>query len=193
MQLTSGVSAGQIMPHSVLCSCRGRASFPSRPTGELRRRRWDNVEANVSLFNTCDTPARAWWAFFWSPQLPVASEYLRPSVMIRVLMANSRLKSFPRSMNFWAYMRTSLFKLRNRLQSENYIVQNHQVNGSVEECSNSSAIAVELLQSCRKPSMCLSTRYLALTSYRVPIWSIFEELAVKYQCLCYKASEPKFS
>ena len=37
--LTSGVSAGQIMPQSVLCSCRGLANFPSRPIGELRRRR----------------------------------------------------------------------------------------------------------------------------------------------------------
>ena len=158
---TSGVSAGHIMPHWVLWSCRGRASLPSRPTGELRRRRCDRVEANVRRFNTCreqhksiksniqecsvpvrsdtliqdyffcfwwnaniwlfkvicftyfalthlpvepqltcDTPALVWLGFFWSPQLPVAREYLRPSVMMRVLMASSRLKSLPRSMNF---------------------------------------------------------------------------------------------
>ena len=50
---TSGVSAGHIIPHWVLCSCRGRASFPSRPTGEFRRRRCDSVDANVSRFSTC--------------------------------------------------------------------------------------------------------------------------------------------
>ena len=49
---TSGVSAGQIMPHCVLCSCLGLASLPSLPIGEFRRLRWDKVEANVSLFNT---------------------------------------------------------------------------------------------------------------------------------------------
>lgn len=40
------------MPHSVLCSCLGLASLPSRPMGELTRRRWDSVEAKVSRFNT---------------------------------------------------------------------------------------------------------------------------------------------
>jgi len=34
------------------------------------------------LWLTWDTPARAWWAFFWSPQLPVANEYFNPSVII---------------------------------------------------------------------------------------------------------------
>ena len=48
----SGVSAGQIMPHKVLCNCLGLASFPSRPIGELIRLKCDNVEAQVSLFNT---------------------------------------------------------------------------------------------------------------------------------------------
>ena len=78
----SGVSAGQIIPHSVLCSWRGLASLPSRPMGELMRRKWESVEAYVSRFNTWETPALAWWAFFWSPQLPVAREYFRPSEMI---------------------------------------------------------------------------------------------------------------
>jgi hypothetical protein len=49
----SGVSAGQMMPHCVLCSCRGFASLPSRPTGELMRRRCDRVDAYASLFSTC--------------------------------------------------------------------------------------------------------------------------------------------
>lgn len=49
---TSGVSAGHTIPHSVLCSCRGFASLPSLPIGELTRRRWDSVEANVRRFNT---------------------------------------------------------------------------------------------------------------------------------------------
>jgi hypothetical protein len=35
----SGVSAGQIMPHNVLCNCRGLASLPSRPIGEFTRLR----------------------------------------------------------------------------------------------------------------------------------------------------------
>ena len=41
----SGVSAGQMMPHCVLCSCRGFASLPSRPTGELMRLKWESVLA----------------------------------------------------------------------------------------------------------------------------------------------------
>lgn len=48
----SGVSAGHIMPHSVLCSWRGFASLPSRPIGELMRRRCDSVEAYVRRFTT---------------------------------------------------------------------------------------------------------------------------------------------
>lgn len=80
---------------------------------------------------TCDTPARAWWAFFWSPQLPVAREYLSPSVMILVLMASSRLKSFPRSMNFWAYSLTSFIKLRNNLgtlTTTSHLAKNHNLH-----------------------------------------------------------------
>ena len=85
------------------------------------------MEAKVRRLSTWETPARVWWAFLWSPQFPVAREYFRPSVMVRVLMANSRLKSchgeegkkrgrreeyttlpednkltLPLSMNFWA-------------------------------------------------------------------------------------------
>mmetsp|Transcript_9535 Transcript_9535/g.24257 ORF Transcript_9535/g.24257 Transcript_9535/m.24257 type:complete len:261 (+) Transcript_9535:1108-1890(+) len=40
----SGVSAGHTMPHWLLCSCRGLASLPSRPMGELARRRWEREE-----------------------------------------------------------------------------------------------------------------------------------------------------
>lgn len=97
----SGVSAGHIIPQWVLWSCRGRASLPSLPIGELRRRKWDNVEANVSLLRTWDTPARDWCAFFWSPQFPVASEYLRPSVITLGLSASSMLKSCKKK---WYYM-----------------------------------------------------------------------------------------
>ena len=35
-----------------LCSWRGLASLPSRPMGELMRRRCDSVDAYVSLFRT---------------------------------------------------------------------------------------------------------------------------------------------
>ena len=49
---TSGVSAGQIMPQCVLCSWRGRASLPSLPMGELRRRRWERVDVKVRRFST---------------------------------------------------------------------------------------------------------------------------------------------
>ena len=89
----SGVSAGHIIPQWVLCNWRGRASLPSLPMGEFRRRKWDKVDANVSLLRTCDTPARLWWAFFWSPQFPVAKEYLSPSVITFGLRASSMLKS----------------------------------------------------------------------------------------------------
>ena len=51
--LTSGVSAGQIIPHRVLCNCRGLASLPSLPIGEFKRLKCDSVDANVNLFNTC--------------------------------------------------------------------------------------------------------------------------------------------
>lgn len=106
----SGVSAGHIIPQWVLCSCRGRASLPSRPMGELRRRRWDKVDANVSLLSTCDTPARLWWAFFWSPQFPVAKEYLRPSVITFGLSASSMLKSYRMSGIFYSGMSLSYLK-----------------------------------------------------------------------------------
>jgi len=76
----------------------------------------------INTFTTWETPARAWWAFFWSPQLPVANEYLRPSVMIRVLIASSRLKSFPRSINFWAYRRISFVRFRNSLKYQQNIL-----------------------------------------------------------------------
>jgi len=45
-----------------------------------------------------------WWAFFWSPQFPVAREYRRPSEIVFGLIASSRLKSFPLSINFCAYI-----------------------------------------------------------------------------------------
>ena len=57
--LTSGVSAGHIIPQSVLCSCLGLANLPSLPIGEFSLLKCDNVDANVSLFNTWDTPALA--------------------------------------------------------------------------------------------------------------------------------------
>ena len=113
--LTSGVSAGQIIPQWVLCNCRGRANLPSLPMGEFSRRKWESVDANVNRFNTWDTPALAWWAFFWSPQFPVANEYLNPSVIVFVLIAKSILKSFPLSINFWAYNRTSFIRFLNNL------------------------------------------------------------------------------
>lgn len=50
--ITSGVSAGQTIPHKVLCSCLGFASFPSLPIGEFKRRRWESVDAKVRRFNT---------------------------------------------------------------------------------------------------------------------------------------------
>ena len=54
----SGVSAGQITPHCELCSCRGFGFLPSRPVGQLTRRRWLSVEANVSLFSACNAASR---------------------------------------------------------------------------------------------------------------------------------------
>jgi hypothetical protein len=92
----SGVSAGHIIPQSVLCSCLGFASFPSRPIGEFTRRKCDKVEAYVSRFNTCDTPARtAPGADPCAPQLPVASEYFNPLLIVPLLMAKGTLMSRP--------------------------------------------------------------------------------------------------
>lgn len=70
-----------------------------------------------ALFSYCtwETPALAWWAFFWSPQFPVASEYFKPSEIILVLIASSKLKSFPLSINFCAYILTSFSKFLNIL------------------------------------------------------------------------------
>lgn len=51
-QLTSGVSAGHIIPHRVLCSWRGLANLPSLPMGEFTRLKWESVDAKVNLFNT---------------------------------------------------------------------------------------------------------------------------------------------
>mmetsp|Transcript_4817 Transcript_4817/g.13484 ORF Transcript_4817/g.13484 Transcript_4817/m.13484 type:complete len:247 (-) Transcript_4817:1366-2106(-) len=77
----SGVSAGQRYPQWVLCNWRGLACLVERSMGVLRRRRWDKVEANVRRFSTWDTPDLAAWPRRVS-QLPVASEYWSPSVII---------------------------------------------------------------------------------------------------------------
>mmetsp|Transcript_26840 Transcript_26840/g.79698 ORF Transcript_26840/g.79698 Transcript_26840/m.79698 type:complete len:215 (-) Transcript_26840:1250-1894(-) len=107
----SGVSAGQNMPHRLLCSWRGLASLPSRPMGELARRRCDSDDAYVRRLSTCDTPA-----FMpcvpCCPQLPVASEYLSPRVMVCVLTAHGTLTSLPASTHFCTCMRRSFVSLR---------------------------------------------------------------------------------
>mmetsp|Transcript_28574 Transcript_28574/g.54589 ORF Transcript_28574/g.54589 Transcript_28574/m.54589 type:complete len:208 (-) Transcript_28574:1371-1994(-) len=95
----SGVSAGQIMPQWLLCSWRGLASLPSRPMGELRRRRCESVEAKVRRLSTCDTPARMPCLPCW-PQLPVAREYFNPCVMVLAFTAYVRLISLPLSTHF---------------------------------------------------------------------------------------------
>lgn len=41
------------MPHWLLCSWRGLAILPSRPMGELMRRKCDSVDAYVSRLSTC--------------------------------------------------------------------------------------------------------------------------------------------
>jgi hypothetical protein len=90
----SGVSAGQTMPHCVLCSWRGLASLPSRPIGALRRRRCESIDEYVRRLSTCATPVLT-PAPPCMPQLPVASEYLRPLVMMLGLTAIVRLNSLP--------------------------------------------------------------------------------------------------
>mmetsp|Transcript_70068 Transcript_70068/g.222090 ORF Transcript_70068/g.222090 Transcript_70068/m.222090 type:complete len:218 (-) Transcript_70068:405-1058(-) len=107
----SGVSAGQIIPQCELWSWRGFASLPSRPMGEFRRRRCDRVDAYARRFSTCDTPARS-PCVPCSPQLPVASEYLSPCVIVLDLIAYTRLTSFPPSRHFCRYPRASLVTLR---------------------------------------------------------------------------------
>jgi len=53
--------------------------------GELRRRRWLSVEEKDRRLSTCDTPDRMSCAPC-APQFPVASEYLRPEVMVLAFM-----------------------------------------------------------------------------------------------------------
>ena len=138
-----------MMPHWVLCSWRGLASFPSRPIGELMRRRWLSVDAYASRLSTykhseitrrtlasssiaitrsgegyiggethitgqrnqcdweptCETPARMPAVPCW-PQLPVATEYRRPRVMVSLFTAAGTLTSLPRSTAFCTRQRT---------------------------------------------------------------------------------------
>ena len=108
----SGVSAGHTIPQCELCSCRGLASFPSRPMGELSRRRCDSVDENDSRFSTCETPARMSCAPC-APQLPVANEYFNPEVMVFALTASVSWMSLPESTHRWQYRRTSLVSFRN--------------------------------------------------------------------------------
>mmetsp|Transcript_7249 Transcript_7249/g.11395 ORF Transcript_7249/g.11395 Transcript_7249/m.11395 type:complete len:242 (+) Transcript_7249:2208-2933(+) len=108
----SGVSAGHTMPQCELWSWRGLASLPSRPIGELRRRRWLRVEEKDRRLSTCDTPARVSCAPC-APQLPVEREYLSPDVMVLALTASVSWMSFPLSTHRWQYRRTSLLSFRN--------------------------------------------------------------------------------
>mmetsp|Transcript_29662 Transcript_29662/g.73495 ORF Transcript_29662/g.73495 Transcript_29662/m.73495 type:complete len:219 (-) Transcript_29662:1369-2025(-) len=108
----SGVSAGHTMPQWELCSCRGLASLPSRPMGELRRRRWDKVDAKERRLSTCDTPALMSCAPC-APQLPVAREYFSPDVIVLAFTASVSWMSLPLSMHRWAYSRTSLVSFLN--------------------------------------------------------------------------------
>ena len=51
------VDQGAMSRTCELCSWRGLASLPSRPMGELMRRRCDSVDAYVSRFRTCAAAA----------------------------------------------------------------------------------------------------------------------------------------
>ena len=85
----------------VLCSWRGLASLPSRPTGVFIRRRCESDEVNVSRLSTWETPARTEpGADFCCPQLPVASAYLRPLEIVLWRTALMGENSLPSSMHF---------------------------------------------------------------------------------------------
>ena len=75
--------------------------------GELMRRKWLSVDAYVSLFSTWDTPGLI-SPTPMTPQFPVASEYLRPLVMVSLLMAAVTLMSLPLSTQRCAYPLASL-------------------------------------------------------------------------------------
>jgi hypothetical protein len=62
----------------------------------LEDKEHDCLNVKVIHIHTCDTPALV-PAAFACPQLPVASEYLSPLVMVFALIANCRLTSFPLS------------------------------------------------------------------------------------------------
>lgn len=65
--------------------------------GVFVRRKWDNVEAKVYRFNTCDTPTRL---FAPVPQFPVEMAYRRPSVITLPLIASFRWNSFRNAMDY---------------------------------------------------------------------------------------------
>ena len=110
----SGVSAGHTMPQWLLCSCLGLASLPSRPIGELSLRRWLSVDENDKRLSTCETPARISCAPC-APQLPVASEYFRPEVIVLALTAKVSWMSFPSQCTRWLYSLTSLVTFTEKL------------------------------------------------------------------------------
>jgi len=79
----SGVSAGQIIPQWVLCSCLGLAILVEAFIGALTRLRWLKVaKREVSLLRTYDTPYLAISPVLVLPQLPVASAFLRELVIM---------------------------------------------------------------------------------------------------------------
>jgi len=66
------------------------------------RRKCESEEAKVSRLSTCETPARTEpGALFCCPQLPVASAYLRPLVIVLCLTAATGENSLPSSMQRW--------------------------------------------------------------------------------------------
>ena len=78
----SGVSAGHIIPHCVLCKRRGFVTLLPVSIGDFNRRRLLREDEYVNRFNVWETPVDVGRPRDRSPQFPVANEYWRPLVII---------------------------------------------------------------------------------------------------------------
>ena len=64
---------------------------------------------------------------------------------------------WPRSLSPYGFTRSQWVKIRNFFcLSISIFASNEYINGLVQACSNSSALTMEILQSCTKPSICFT-------------------------------------
>ena len=71
-----------------------------------------------------------------------------------------------------------------------------QINSLVQDCSNSIAYALELLQSCTKPSKYTMPIFIHFTSRRTDlkfIWSFYKQILAKIELICQQPTMPQVS